>query len=97
MRRTGSVEKGSRSAVSSRTARRTRPRIRYVMCVDNESNPESLELRKIYRVLPDADAAQHGYFRVVDESGQGYLYPGRYFIPVTLPRPLPKTARKAFT
>ena len=52
------------------------------MCVDNESNPESLELRKIYRVMPDADAAKHGYVRVVDESGEGYLYPEKYFIRV---------------
>ena len=66
------------------------------MCVDNESNPESLDLRKIYRTMPDADAARHGYVRVVDESGEGYLYPERYFIRVALPRPLPRTARKAF-
>jgi hypothetical protein len=66
------------------------------MCVDNNSNPESLEVRKIYRVLSDADAAEHGYLRVVDESGESYLYPQRYFIGVTLPRPLPRTARKAF-
>jgi hypothetical protein len=66
------------------------------MCVDNESNPESLDLRKIYRVVPDADAARHGYIRVVDESGEGYLYPERYFIRVALPRPLPRTARRAF-
>ena len=64
------------------------------MCVDNESNPESLDLRKIYRVLPDADAARHRYLRVIDESGEGYLYPQRYFIRVTLPRQLPRTARK---
>lgn len=66
------------------------------MCVDNESNPESLELRKIYRAVPDADAAKHGYVRVVDESGEGYLYPQRYFIRVVLPRALSRTARKAF-
>jgi hypothetical protein len=66
------------------------------MCVDNGSNPESLELRKIYRTIPDADAASHDYLRVVDESGEGYLYPKKYFIEVALPRTLPRTARKAF-
>jgi len=68
----------------------------YVMCVENESNPESLQVRKIYRTLPDADAAEHDYLRVVDESGESYLYPHRYFIAVTLPRRLPKTARAVF-
>jgi hypothetical protein len=64
------------------------------MCVTNETSPESLDLRKIYRVLPDADAARHGYLRVIDESGEGYLYPERYFIRVTLPRRLPRTVRQ---
>jgi hypothetical protein len=68
----------------------------YVMCVDCGSNPESLEVRKIYRVVPDSDAAGHGLLRVIDESGESYLYPKSLFIPVTLPRPLPRTARKAF-
>jgi hypothetical protein len=72
------------------------PRTAYVMCVDNESNPESLQVRKIYQALPDTDAADHGYLRVVDESGESYLFPQRYFIGVILPRRLPRTARQAF-
>ena len=51
-------------------------------------------LRKIYRAIPDAEGARHGNIRVFDESGEGYLYPKRYFIEVALPRALPKTARK---
>lgn len=66
------------------------------MCVNNESNPESLQLRKIYRTMPDADAARHGYIRVIDESDEGYLYPKKYFITVSLPRTLPRTVRKVF-
>ena len=62
----------------------------YVICVNNESNPESLELRKIYRAMPDAEGAKHGYIRVFDESGEGYLYPSRYFISVALPKALPR-------
>lgn len=71
-----------------------RSRTRYVVCVKNNGNPESLELKKIYRMLPDADAAKHGYIRVLDETGDDYLYPKRYFIEVALSRALPKTARK---
>ena len=88
MRRTASVER------ASRRGKRARSPATYVMCVNNESNPESLDLRKIYRAMPDAEGAKHGYIRVVDESGEGYLYPKRYFIPVALPRSLPRTVRK---
>jgi len=66
------------------------------MCVDHGSNPESLEVRKIYQALPDSDAARHRLLRVIDESGESYLYPESFFIPVSLPRPLPKTARRTF-
>jgi hypothetical protein len=66
------------------------------MCIDNAGYLASLEVRKIYRRLPDADAAGHGYIRVVDESGDSYLYPRRRFIDVMLPRRLPRTARKTF-
>ena len=69
----------------------------YVMCVHNEGNPESLELRKVYRAPPDTEGAKHGYLRVFDESGEGYLYPAKHFIPVALPKTLPRMARKAFT
>ena len=96
MKRT-SAGRGSRSSVSSR--RRGEPanvRIQYVVCIKNDGNPESLELRKIYRTLPDADAAKHGYTRVVDETGEDYLYPRQYFLAIALPRRLPSTARKVF-
>jgi hypothetical protein len=44
-----------------------------------------LELRKIYEVLPDSEAATHGMIRLVDESGEDYLYPKELFLPITLP------------
>ena len=53
---------------------------RYAICVDNTDYPAALELRKIYRVIPDADAAQDGDLRVIDESGEDYLYPADYFV-----------------
>jgi hypothetical protein len=52
--------------------------------VRNEGYPASLELRKIYETSADADAAKHGQLRVIDESGEGYLYPADYFAPIDL-------------
>lgn len=57
---------------------------RYAVCVRNEAC-EDLELRKIYRILPDDRAARNGYLRVVDESGEDYLYPEANFVPIRLP------------
>lgn len=55
------------------------------ICIRNEG-AEDLEIRKVYRVLPDARAAKDGLIRVIDESGEDYLYPADYFVPVELPR-----------
>jgi len=54
----------------------------FVVCIKNAGYPASLELHKIYRVLPDEDAAEDGDIRVVDESGEDYLYPAAYFVPI---------------
>jgi hypothetical protein len=67
----------------------------FVVCVDNTSYPASLELHKIYRAVPDPDAAADGDIRVVDESGEDYLYPGSYFTPITLPVAVKRSLRKA--
>lgn len=58
---------------------------RFAVCVNNSEYPASLELHKIYRVLPDEDAAD-GDVRVIDESGEDYLYPAEYFVVVELPQ-----------
>jgi hypothetical protein len=58
----------------------------FVVCVDNREYPVSLELHKIYRTIVDEDAARDGDLRVVDESGEDYLYPASYFLPIRLPR-----------
>ena len=55
------------------------------LCIENR-DCDDLEKRKIYQILPDAEAAQKGYLRVVDESQENYLYPESYFILVELPR-----------
>ena len=60
----------------------------YVVCVRNEDYAASLELRKIYVVIPDPDAEAHGMLRLVDESGEDYLYPRGYFLPIELPEPV---------
>ena len=57
----------------------------FVLCVDNSEYPASLELHKIYRVIADRGALERGDLRVVDESGEDYLYPGDWFIPIDLP------------
>lgn len=63
---------------------------RFVICIRNE-DCEDLKLRKLYRVLPDEAAAADGYMRVIDESGEDYLYPQDYFLTIELP----KAAEKA--
>jgi len=56
---------------------------RYALCLENK-DCEDLEKRKVYQVLPDDDAKQEGYLRVIDESGEDYLYPESYFILIQL-------------
>jgi hypothetical protein len=56
------------------------------ICIDNASYPASLEMHKIYRVLLDKDAAKDGDLRIIDESGEDYLYPADYFIRIELPK-----------
>ena len=57
----------------------------FALCIENK-DCEDLEKRKIYQMLPDEDADKEGYIRVIDESGEDYLYPKSYFIVVQLPR-----------
>ena len=57
----------------------------YVLCIDDGGYPESLELRKVYAVLPDERAARNNYIRVIDETGEDYLYPAKYFVPIQIP------------
>jgi len=57
----------------------------FAICINNSEYPASLELHKIYRVLPDEDAEKDGDVRVIDESGEDYLFPADYFITLELP------------
>ena len=57
----------------------------FAVCINNRDYPASLELHKIYRVLPDEEAARDGDIRVVDESGEDYLYPATDFVVIDVP------------
>ncbi len=69
---------------------------RFAICVDNSEYPVSLELHKIYRALPDEDAAQEGDVRIIDESGEDYLYPAEYFVFIEVPRETAQVLNKSF-
>ncbi|MEW5786173.1 MAG: hypothetical protein AB1510_12935 [Bacillota bacterium] len=66
----------------------------FVLCIENK-DCDDLEKRKIYQVIPDDEAAKEGYLRVIDESGEDYLYPESYFISVQLPREAQEALRAA--
>lgn len=68
---------------------------RFVVCVRNTGYPASLELRKIYHALADADAQAHGLVRVIDESGEDYLYPEEFFLALDLPQGVETALRRA--
>lgn len=65
---------------------RKSPARRFAVCINNRGYPASLELHKIYRVLPDEDAAEDGDIRVIDESGEDYLYSADRFVEIALPQ-----------
>jgi hypothetical protein len=67
----------------------------FVVCIDNEEYPASLELRKLYQVVADPAAAKHHHVRIVDESGEDYLYPDSYFLTVSLPPSVEKAVLRA--
>lgn len=64
----------------------------FALCIENK-DCEDLEKRKIYQVLRDDEAAKEGYLRVIDESGEDYLYPESYFILVQLPHEAQEAVR----
>ena len=70
------------------------PDRQFALCVENKDT-DDLEKRKVYVVVPDEEAAKEGYLRVVDESGQDYLYPASYFILMDLPAEAQKALRAA--
>ena len=57
---------------------------KFLICVENEGYEASLETRKLYETLPDKEAELHNQVRIIDESGEDYLYPSSFFAPVRL-------------
>ena len=57
---------------------------KFLLCIENEGYEASLELRKLYERLPDKEAERHKQLRIIDESGEDYLYPSDYFAPIRL-------------
>jgi hypothetical protein len=72
-----------------------RNEFRFVACVKDKSYAAALELRKLYQVVADETAAKLHQIRVIDESGEDYLYPEEYFVPVELPQSAEKAVRRA--
>jgi hypothetical protein len=64
--------------------------LQYAVCINNKGYEASLEFGKLYQVVPDDEAAEHGYMTIIDESGEGYWYAAGRFFPVEIP---PKLAR----
>ena len=58
---------------------------RFALCIRNEGYSASLELFKVYRLISDDDARQRGQMRIIDESGEDYLYPEDIFVPISIP------------
>ena len=86
MKHPASTKKNSKSSASSAPRRKSDPQ--FAVCVDNGNYPAFLEVRKIYQILPDKVAGLEGLLRVIDESGEDYLYPKNCFLPLNLPKPM---------
>ena len=59
--------------------------IKFVVCLNNKDYPASLELHKIYQIIPDEKIETDGEMRVIDESGEDYIYPAEWFVAVEVP------------
>ena len=75
--------------------RKTKARATFAVCVNNKGYPASLEVGKLYRIIPDSQAEGHGYLRVVDESGEDYAYSSDRFFPMEIPARLGRVLRGA--
>ena len=62
---------------------------KFVICLQNDGS-DDLQIRKVYQALPDSGAEKRGLMRIIDDSGEDYLYPINYFAPVALPRAVEK-------
>ena len=70
---------------------RKRPAFRLAICIDNSEYPASLEMHKVYRIIPDKEAERDGDLRVIDESGEDYLYAADRFVAISIPLEVQKS------
>jgi hypothetical protein len=75
--------------------KRTKQPVEFAVCIDNDGYEASLEVGKLYRIVPDEKAESHGYIRVVDESGEDYGYTISRFFRLEIPRPLERALTRA--
>ena len=59
--------------------------LRFAICINDGGNIDDLKVRSVYQILPDESAARSNYLRVIDETGEDYLYPATYFVPIEVP------------
>ncbi|MBT9149025.1 MAG: hypothetical protein AAGB97_04015 [Dehalococcoidia bacterium] len=69
---------------------------KFAICVNNADYPVSLELHKLYGLVPDEEAERDGDLRVIDESGEDYLYPAEYFLVVEFPQTIQQALQTSF-
>jgi len=97
MKHTVSDEKNtSVNVIWNKLMKITKTKSHFVVCVDNSEYPASLELHKFYRLIPDKQTQADGDMRVIDESGEDYLFPADYFIPIDLPRTVVRVLNKSY-
>lgn len=75
--------------------RKIEKRLRFAVCISSEDYRASLEVGKLYRVIPDEEATSRGYIRIVDESGEDYGYAADRFFPLEIPQALVDVLRLA--
>ena len=90
-----SAEKESIANATSTNRRKRGDESQFVVCVANDGYPASLELHKIYRVVADAQAKRDGDVRIIDESGEDYLYPAKWFVAVKIPQAVKSSLLRA--
>ncbi len=77
--------------------------MKFVICVDNRTNPKSLIIGKVYLALPDQEASKSGMIRILDEtfgeqgSEDGYLYPDSMFVPINLPQAAERALAQSYS
>ena len=96
MKRTASAKKSSSARDTSTKRRKTAASARrFAVCVRNDGYEASLERNKIYAVVPDDDAEQDGDLRVIDESGEDYLFAADRFVAIDVPAAVRASLLKA--